>query len=137
MREYTMNKEMTNSKIKATAKAEIMADIIEFLATKYGEENVGYVRTGGDTSKSNYVAVKFADVDKNGEVLTLCVGVDASVKEFETRDTAKRHYEAFSFEDARAEYEAWVIEKEEKAAEAAAKKEKAIAKTKKEVDTEF
>lgn len=134
--EYTVDKTNTISKIKTAVKEAIMADFLDYLIGKYGEENVGWVRTGGQ-SKTNEIAVNYADAVVDGEVLPICFKMNATVPEFVTRDTTKRHYDAFSFEDARAEYESWIIEKEEKAADAAAKKEKAIAKSKKEADTEF
>ena len=135
--EYTIDKTNTITKVKGQVKEAVMTDFLEYLASKYGEENVGWVRTGGDQSKTNEIAVNYADAIVDGEVLPIYFKMNATVPEFVTRDTAKRHYEAFSFKDARTEYEDWVMEKEAKAVETAAKKKKAIAKSKKEVDTEF
>lgn len=137
--EYTVDKTNTISKVKTAVKEAIMTEFFEYLTEKYGEENVGWVRTGGQ-SKTNEIAVNYADAVVDGEVLPICFKMNATVPEFVTRDTQKRSYVAFDFNAARAEYDDWVLEKAEKAAEAASKKAAKIEKDKakrEEKDIEF
>lgn len=126
MANYVVNKENSIAKVRSEAKAALMADLLEFLTEKYGE-TAGWVRVGG-SSKSNVLAVQVAEVEVEGELLPIYAKFDASICEFITRDTQKKHYEAFSIEDAKTEYEAYLIEKADKAAAASEKKAKAIAK---------
>ncbi len=107
---YEMTKEMTNSKIKATAKSEIISVIRGALINYFGEDSVKMVRVGS-TSKSNEIGVRMATVDKDGESLELIATINASIKEFENRQTAKKSYTAFDFESAAREYENYCNEK--------------------------
>lgn len=136
--EYEITKTNTISKVKTAVKEAVMADFLEYLVGKYGEENVAWVRTGGE-SKTNEIAVSYADAVVDGEVLPICFKMNASVPEFVSRETAKKVYTAFNFSEAAAEYNDWAAEKAEKAAEAAAKKSAKIAKDaeKRAKNTEF
>lgn len=126
MANYVINKENSIAKVRSDAKAALMADLLEFLTEKYGD-TAGWVRVGG-SSKSNVLAVQIGEVEVEGELLPICAKFDASVCEFITRDTAKKHYDAFDLSDAKAEYEAYLIEKEDKAKAATEKKAKATSK---------
>ena len=126
MANYVVNKENSIAKVRSEAKAALMADLLEFLTEKYGE-TAGWVRVGG-ASKSNVLAVQIGEVEVEGELLPICAKFDANVCEFITRDTAKKHYEAFDLSDAKTEYEAYLIEKADKEKAAADKKAKATAK---------
>lgn len=126
MANYVINKENSIAKVRSEAKAALMADLLEFLTEKYGD-TAGWVRVGG-ASKSNVLAVQVAEVEVEDEILPIYAKFDASICEFITRDTEKKHYDAFNLEDAKAEYDAYLIEKADKAAAASAKKAKAISK---------
>lgn len=129
-REFTVDKDMTITKVKTIVKTDAMADLFEFYVNKYGEENVRWVRTGSGQSKTNDIAVKYAEATVNGEVVPVCFRTNASVPEFVSRETAKKVYTAFDFDDAALEYEAYIIEKADKAADAAKKKADKIEKDK-------
>jgi hypothetical protein len=126
MTNYVINKENSIAKVRSEAKAALMADLLEFLTEKYGD-SAGWVRVGG-ASKSNVLAVQVAEAEVEGEILPIYAKFDASICEFITRDTEKKHYDAFNLEDAKAEYETYLIEKADKAAAASAKKAKAVSK---------
>lgn len=127
MTNYVIDKENSIAKVRSEAKAALMADLLEFLTEKYGD-TAGWVRVGGANSKSNTLAVQIGEVEVEGELLPIYAKFDASVCEFITRDTQKKHYDAFDIADAKAEYEAYLIEKEDKAKAAAEKKAKAVSK---------
>lgn len=125
---YTVDKTNTNAKVKATAKADLTNLFLEFLKEKFGEENTGMVRTGTTTSSKNEIGVRIGTVEINGEQVDLVATINATIKEFETRSTAKKTYEAFDFEAARDAYESYLVEKDEKATETKRLKEEKIAR---------
>lgn len=125
MRRYVMDKNTSNAKIKTSAKADMVKDIMAMLAEAFGEENVAMVRTGNtESSKTNEIAVKIGEVEKGVEICDLVMTLNPTIKEFEDRKTTKKVYTAFSFEEAKLEYEEYIAEKEEKEAEKKEKKEK-------------
>lgn len=129
MTNYTIDKTLTGTKIKAMAKEELVGYILEVLKDALGDENVRMVRTG-NASKTNEVGVRYGTVNKDGEILDLCATIGVTVKEFEDRETLKKVYTAFDFEESANEYDKYVLEKAEKEAELKAKKEAKIAKDK-------
>lgn len=128
MMNYTVTKDFTSAKAKTTAKADIVAKIIEFLKAEFGDENVGMVRIG-NTSKSNEIGAIVAEVATGGETKSMAVTINVTAKEFEDgkTSTGKAKF-AFDFAAARAEYDEYVAEKEAKAADKAKAKAEKIAK---------
>lgn len=122
MMEFKITNTMTNAKIKAQVKAEVTEVIMNALKAAYGDDYVKMVRTGSATSKTNEIGAVVGTADKNGVVNDICITVGATVKEFETRNTAKKTYVAFDFEAAANEYNEYLEAQSAKAAERAAKK---------------
>lgn len=112
MMNFEISKENTITKIKASAKEMIAADIISALAAKYGEENVGMVRIG-NSSKKNEIGVTVGTVQlEDGSEVPISVTIGCSVKEFVSRTSAKgKVYEVFDFNSAREAYENYRLEK--------------------------
>lgn len=128
---YELTKEMTNAKIKAEAKIEITTILMEKLGDLFGTDSVGMVRTGSGKSFTNEIGVVVGKVNVNGEEVPLTITLNPTVKEFESRSTAKKTYTAFDFAEARQSYEDYMSSRSEK-------KEKAGSITKKiEVEEEF
>lgn len=124
-----INKEMTVAAVKTMAKAQVMEDIINFLAEKYGADNAKMVRFGTSTSKKNEIGVRIDSVEtENFEVNEMVVTVNVTAKEPVNRKTAKKTYVAFDFNAAADEYDEYIIDKNTKAAEKAKTKEEKIAK---------
>lgn len=124
-----INKEMTVAAVKTMAKAQVMEDIINFLAEKYGADNAKMVRFGTSTSKKNEIGVRIDSVEtENFEVNEMVVTVNVTAKEPVNRKTAKKTYVAFNFDSAAEEYDEYIIDKNTKAAEKAKTKEEKIAK---------
>lgn len=115
MMNFIVSKDDTITKIKASAKKMITEDIINALVTKYGEENVGMIRTG-KSSKKNEIGVIIGTVQlENGSEVPISVTIGCSVKEFVSRTSAKgKVYEVFDFNSAREDYENYRLEKIEK-----------------------
>ena len=133
MTNFRINKDMTVSNIKSSVKASLIEEFIEFLKEKYGEDEVAMLRFGTSTSKKNEVGLRYATVEcENGEINDVVVTFNPTVKEFANRKTDKKVYTAFDWEAAKNDYNLYVIDKNTKAAEKAAAKEKAIAKKKNE-----
>jgi len=129
MANYTMNTEMTNSKVKAAAKSEMIEFLIEALVDKFGENAVGMVRTVSPAGAgTNEIGVVVGNVDKGGETLPLVLTINATVKEFENRSTAKKTYAAYDFASARQCYDNYVADKADKDADKAKKKAEKIEK---------
>lgn len=124
--DYQITKQDTVAKIKAEVKATIVEDIMNYLKSKYGEDMVAMVRTGGQT-KVNEIAFVFGTADNEGDIQDIVVTLNPTVKEFANRKTANKSYVPFDFGAARDAYDAYVEEKEAKAAESAEKKAKKIA----------
>lgn len=129
MANYTMNTEMTNAKVKAAAKADMVNLLIETLVEKFGEDAVGMVRTVSPAGAgTNEIGVVVGNVDKGGETLPLVLTINATVKEFENRSTAKKTYAAYDFASARQCYDNYISDKADKDADKAKKKAEKIEK---------
>lgn len=128
MENLVLSKEMTISKAKTLAKEEVMGVILNALVETYGEENVGWVRTGTGNSQKNEIGVKVTTISDNGEIYDLCVTTNSSAKEPMDRSTAKKTYTAFDFEVARQSYDDYLIAKAASDKEKADKKAAKIAK---------
>lgn len=124
-----INKEMTVTAVKTMAKAQVMEDIINFLAEKYGADNAKMLRFGTSTSKKNEIGVRIDSVATEiGEVNEMVLTVNVTAKEPANRKSAKKTYVAFDFDAAAEEYKEYIIDKNTKAAEKAKVKEEKIAK---------
>lgn len=120
---YVMTKDFTNAKIKTQAKVDITSILIDALKDKLGEDAVSMIRTRSGQSFTNEIGVVFGTVDKNGEELPLVITINPTVKEFEDRKTAKKVYVPFDFAEAKAEYEEYLADKEDKTAGSSNKSE--------------
>lgn len=118
---YTQTKDFARSKVKTTAKADIMEMLKEFFSEKFGAEKVRMVRTGNQ-SKSNDLAIQFGEVDVDGEKLPMTFTINPVVKDYVDGKTAKTSYVAFDFEGAADAYDAHIAQQAEKAAKAKASK---------------
>jgi hypothetical protein len=123
------DKTMTNSKVKTEVKRSVMEVIVSALIAEYGEENVSPCRTGNGQSKTNEYMVRVGEVTYGDEVFELCATVNASAKDYRERTGNKGQvYSPFNFNVLREEYSIYLDEKNSKAADAADKKAKKIAK---------
>lgn len=111
MMNFTQTTEMKATNIKAAAKAEVLNTIIEALKTVYGDENVQMVRHGSGDSKTNEIGVLLGTVTNGTGIHDMVVTVGATAKEYDTRKTKSRVYEAFNFEAAVNEYNEYVENK--------------------------
>jgi predicted RNA-binding protein with RPS1 domain len=127
MENLVLSKEMTISKAKDLARKEVMEVILTALAETYGEDNVGWVRTG-ESSPKNEIGVKVTTVSDNGEIYDLCVTTNSSAKEPMDRSTAKKTYVAFDFAAARQTFNDYIEAKAASDKEKADKKAAKIAK---------
>lgn len=124
MATFNVTKDYTVNKVKTDVKANAMEDIFTAMADKYGEDNVAWVRTGGQSPK-NEIAVCVGTADVEGDEVPVCFTISASAKDFVDRKTDKKTFTAFDFSAGKAAYENYVAEKSEKdAAKAKAKAEK-------------
>lgn len=94
--------------VKAQARRDVMEVIVAALKEEYGEGNVAKV------GSNEYGVVAGQVTDKDGFPQDLAVTVKPTVKEWESRKTAKREYEQFILADAAQAYEMETREKEEK-----------------------
>ena len=127
MMNFTMSKDNSIAKIKAEAKVSVTDMLLEKLS-EIGAENVGMVRVGNSTSKSNEIGVRLGTVTEGSETYDICATVNATAKEFVDRKTSKKTYAAFDFDAARQEYEDYLDDKAAKESEKAAAKAKKIEK---------
>lgn len=126
---YKLDNNTSVTKIKATAKADMVNLLIEALIEKFGEDAVGMVRTISPAGTgTNEIGVVVGNVDKNGESLPLVLTINATVKEFENRSTAKKTYNAYDFASARQCYDNYISDKADKDADKAKKKTEKIEK---------
>ena len=126
MMNFTMSKDNSIAKIKAEAKVSVTDMLLEKLSEIFGAENVGMVRVGNSTSKSNEIGVRLGTVTEGSETYDICATVNATAKEFVDRKTSKKTYTAFDFDAARQEYEDYLDDKAAKESEKAAAKAKKI-----------
>ena len=122
VKNYTGMKNATA--VKAQVRIDVMEVITRALKEAYGEDNVYQV------GSNEYGVIAGVINDKDGFEQEICSTVKPTVKEWETRRTAKKTYEKY---DIIAEAEAYKIETEEKEEEKAKKakaKEEKIARDK-------
>lgn len=127
MAKFEITKDYTVTKLKTDVKAEAMQTLFDALVGIYGEDNVSWVRTGGQ-SKTNEIGVICGMAEHDGEEIPVCFTVNASSKDPISRRTDKKTFEAFDFYRAKADYEDYIAEKAEKDAEKATKKAEKIAR---------
>lgn len=135
----TIDQTTTISKAKTMAKEAVADVIMAALQTAYGEDNVAWVRKPNNDGKgggTNFIAAIVNEIEVNGEVKPLAVGVNAAAKDPVDRTTKSGTYEAFDFYELKQNYENWVTKSAEKKAAAKAKKEKEKAESAVDV-TEF
>jgi hypothetical protein len=126
---YTLDNNTSVTKVKAAAKADMINLLIETLVEKFGEDAVGMVRTVSPAGAgTNEIGVVVGNVDKGGETLPLVLTINATVKEFENRSTAKKAYTAYDFAAARQCYDNYISDKADKDADKAKKKAEKIEK---------
>ena len=94
--------------VKAQARADVMEVIVKALREAYGEDNVAKV------GSNEYGAIIGQVTDKDGFPQDVVTTLKPTVKEWESRKTAKREYEQFILADAAQAYEMETREKEEK-----------------------
>ena len=110
--------------VKAQARINTMDVVVSALKTAFGDDKVAKVG-------SNEFGVIVGEVtDKDGFPQEVVVTVKPTVKEWESRKTAKREYEQFILADVAQAYEMETKEKEEKRAEEKAKREEKKARDK-------
>ena len=128
MANYVENAGVSNSKVKASMKQEIMDYIEQCLIDKYGDENCGYVRNGNGDSKTKEFAVRIGNVEYNSEEYEGVVCINASAKDYRERVSDKgKVYSPYEFNIMRELYEQYLEEKALKEKDSKAKKEKKIA----------
>lgn len=102
--------------VKAQARIETMEVIVTALKAKYGEDAVAKV------GSNEYGVIVGQVQDKDGFPQDVVVTVKPTVKEWESRKTAKREYEQYILADAAEAYRIETKEKEEAKAKAKAAK---------------
>ena len=110
--------------VKAQARIDVMAVVTNALRTAYGDDNVAKV------GSNEYGVVVGQVLDKDGFPADVTVTVKPTVKEWESRKTAKKTYEKYDIIAESEAYEMEVAEKEEEKARKAKAKEEKIAKDK-------
>lgn len=126
---YTLDNNTSVTKVKAAAKVDMVNFLIEALVKEFGEDAVGMVRTVSPAGAgTNEIGVVVGNVDKSGETLPLVLTINATVKEFENRSTAKKTYAAYDFASARQCYDNYISDKADKDADKAKKKAEKIEK---------
>ena len=119
---YTVMKNATA--VKAQVRIDVMEPIIQALREKFGEDSVAKVGT------NEYAVVVGVINDKDGFPQDICATIKPTVKEWESRKTAKKTYEKYDIIAESEAYEMEVAEKEEEKARKAKAKEEKIAKDK-------
>ena len=128
MANYVENKEMSNSKVKACMKQEIMDYIEQCVIERYGDARVSYVRNGNGDSKTKELAVVIGNVEYNGEEYEGVVCINASAKDYRERVSDKgKVYSPYEFNIMRELYEQYLEEKALKEKDSKTQKEKKIA----------
>ena len=105
--------------VKAQARIEAMEVIVAALKDKFGEDAVAKV------GSNEYGVIVGQVIDKDGFPQDVVVTIKPTVKEWESRKTAKREYEKYILADAAKAYEFETKEKEEAKAKAKAEREAA------------
>ena len=122
VKNYTGMKNATA--VKAQVRIDVMEPIIQALREKFGEDSVAKVGT------NEYAVVVGVINDKDGFPQDICATIKPTVKEWESRKTAKKTYEKYDIIAESEAYEMEVAEKEEEKARKAKAKEGKIAKDK-------
>ena len=122
VKNYTGMKNATA--VKAQVRIDVMEPIIQALREKFGEDSVAKVGT------NEYAVVVGVINDKDGFPQDICATIKPTVKEWESRQTAKKTYEKYDIIAESEAYEMEVAEKEEEKARKAKAKEEKIAKDK-------
>lgn len=104
--------------VKAQVRIDTMDIVVSALKEKFGESNVAKV------GSNEYGVIVGQVTDKDGFPQDVVVTVKPTVKEWESRKTAKREYEQFTLADVAQAYEMEVKEKEEKKEQEKQEKEK-------------
>ena len=121
----TITKTYTLAKARADIKAEITEFLLECLREKYGTAEM--VRTGSDASKSktNEIGVITGEgTGEDGVTSSIVITLNPTVKEFTKHSTAKNDYVPFDFAEVKEKYDIWLAEKTaEEEAKAKAKAE--------------
>ena len=94
--------------VKAQARADVMAVIVNALREEYGEDSVAKV------GSNEYGVIVGQVTDKDGFPQDVVTTLKPTVKEWESRKTDKREYEKYVLADKAQEYEIETKEKEEK-----------------------
>ena len=126
---FTISKNTTVNSIKTEVKATVVEFLMDALKEKYGEDSVKMLRTGKN-SKTNEIGFIFDEAtDENGEVNSIVITLNPSVKEFSNHTSDKgKVYEPFDFYAAASEYDEDLDEKAAKAEIAAKNKAEKAAK---------
>lgn len=120
---YEVTKDFTPAKVKTNAKGDLYELFTEFLVEKFGEDNVGMVQSGSDTSPKRELGFIFGTVVKDGIEIPLVATINPTVKEFYDHKSDKgKTYNTFVFAEGRAAYDKYAADKEKKAADKAAAK---------------
>lgn len=116
---YTINEKTTATVIKAEAKNDVMAVILEALKNHYGEDYVRMIQSGTEKSKKRGIGVIQDTLDTGTPVV---VEVSLSTKDFENKTTPSgKVVVPFDFALAAAEYDEYIAKKAEDAKNKAAK----------------
>ena len=115
----TITKDYGIQKAKDAMKSRIAEVIIAALRAEFGEESADNVRIipASDPAKgTNEIGVICADVHEDGGIFDGCCTIKLTGKDWVDRVGTKQVKPAWSYEDARAEYENWVQSTAEKKA---------------------
>ena len=118
---HTMDKQNTQTTIKAAVRNEVIDFIIEALKGQYGEDAVFWTRTEGASPK-NELIVEASEVDVDGNVVPIFASVSVSAKAFAESVGPKKTTPAWDSVAAKQRYEDYIVEKAEKEADKAKKK---------------
>lgn len=128
MFKYEVTKENTLSKVKAAAKADLIAMFTEFLEEKLGAENVRMVELSGASPKRE-LGFRFGEVVVDGDTVPISATINPTVKEFTDHTSDKgKQYITFDFDMAANAYDTYLLNKAAKAEAAAKIKAENIAK---------
>ena len=115
----TVNKDNGVMKAKTAMKDRVAEVILAALREEFGEEAADMVRiipASDPTKGTNEIGVVCADISEDGGVFDGCCTIKITNKEWTDRVGTKAVKSAWSYDDARAEYESWITETAEKQA---------------------
>lgn len=123
-----VTKDFGVQKAKDTMKARVAEVILTALREEFGEEAADWVRiipASDPTKGTNEIGCVCADISEDGGIFDGAITIKITGKDWTDRVGTKQVKPAWSYEDARAEYENWMTTTAEKqATKLAAKKEK-------------